>query len=75
MSFISVDKACQNAESEIPGLEWDFDGIREVAEDAWREKLSVISIDSGGVSDELQTNFWSAIYRTMMSPQNYSGEK
>jgi putative alpha-1,2-mannosidase len=74
MSFISADKACQNAEMEIPGPEWDFDGIRKNAEDAWREKLSVVSLEAGGVSDELLTNFWSAIYRTMMSPQNYTGE-
>lgn len=74
MSFISADKACQNAETEIPGQEWDFVGIKENAENAWREKLSMISVDATGVSDALQTNFWSAVYRTMMSPQNYTGE-
>ena len=74
VSFISADKACQNAENEIPGPEWDFNSTRQNAENAWREKLSVISIESGGVSDDLLANFYSAMYRTMMSPQNYTGE-
>ena len=72
VSFISADQACRNAEEEI--ADWDFDGIKKTAEDAWREKLSVVSVDAGGASDSLQTNFWSAIYRTMISPQNYTGE-
>lgn len=72
VSLVSADQACRNVESEIP--DWDFDGIRKSAEGAWREKLSVVSVDAGGASDSLQTNFWSAIYRTMISPQNYTGE-
>ena len=74
MSFISADQACQNAENEIPGPDWDFDSIRQTAEDAWREKLSVVSIQPDGVSDTLLSTFYSAIYRTMMSPQDYTGE-
>ncbi|KAF2093510.1 putative alpha-1,2-mannosidase [Rhizodiscina lignyota] len=72
MSFISADQACQHAATEIPT--WDFDGVRSAAEDAWREKLSPISINAGDVSKDMQISFWSAIYRTMMSPQNYTGE-
>ncbi|TVY84705.1 putative secreted glycosidase [Lachnellula suecica] len=74
VSFISSDQACSNAENEISGDEWDFAGIKKSAEDAWRQKLNVVSIDAGGASQDLQTNFYSAIYRTMMSPQNYTGE-
>ena len=74
VSFISADKACQNAENEIPGSEWDFDLVKKNAEDAWRSKLSVISIAPGDASDDMQTIFWSAIYRTMLSPQNSTGE-
>ncbi|TVY42464.1 putative secreted glycosidase [Lachnellula occidentalis] len=74
VSFISADQACSNAENEISGDEWDFAGIKKAAEDAWRDKLNVVSIDAGGASQDLQTGFYSAIYRTMMSPQNYTGE-
>ncbi|CAD6448943.1 f8725af4-0c55-4998-ad3e-4bdd845f23c6 [Sclerotinia trifoliorum] len=72
VSFISISKACQNAETEIP--DFDFEKVLIAAEDAWREKLSVISIDATGVSDELQTVFWSGAYRAMISPQDYTGE-
>lgn len=74
VSFISADQACSNAENEIPGDAWDFAGLKKSAEDAWREKLGVVSIDAGGASDVLQTGFYSAMYRTMMSPQNYTAE-
>ncbi|APA07886.1 hypothetical protein sscle_03g026560 [Sclerotinia sclerotiorum 1980 UF-70] len=73
VSFISSDKACQNAENEIP--DWDFAGLKKTAENAWREKLGVVTVEPGNGSDtSLLTNFYSAIYRTMMSPQNYTGE-
>ena len=74
MSFISADQACQNAEDEIPGPDWDFDLIRKNAEEAWRKKLSVVSIQPDGVNDSLRSTLYSAIYRTMMSPQDYTGE-
>ncbi|KAI9842899.1 MAG: hypothetical protein M1837_006731 [Sclerophora amabilis] len=72
VSFISVDKACGNAEHEIP--EFDFEATRKAAEKAWREKLSVVEVDAEGVGDDLQTLFWSGLYRTMISPQDYTGE-
>lgn len=72
VSFISVDQACSNAEKEQP--DFDFDGTVSAAEDAWRHKLNVISVDADGVSKELQEIFWSGAYRTMISPQDYTGE-
>ncbi|KAH9219256.1 glycosyl hydrolase family 92-domain-containing protein [Leptodontidium sp. 2 PMI_412] len=72
VSFISIEKACQNAETEIP--DFGFDKVRSAAEEAWREKLSVIEVDATGVSEELQTVFWSGAYRSMISPQDYTGE-
>lgn len=72
MSFISTEKACQNAEKEIPS--YDFEGVQSSAEDAWRKKLSPVSIDATGVSNSLQTTFWSGLYRTFLSPQDYTGE-
>jgi predicted alpha-1,2-mannosidase len=74
MSFISTDRACQNAEREIPGPNFDFESLVIKAEHAWREKLFPISISTIDIDDKLQTNFWSAVYRTMISPQNYTGE-
>lgn len=74
MSFVSVRQACGNAETEIPSPLQDFGRLRKEAEDAWRAKLSPVSLDVGDVSRDLQTTFWSSIYRTMISPQDYTYE-
>lgn len=74
MSFISSEKACSNAESDIPEPEQAFESLVTSAHDEWRNKLSPISVTPGGASDDLQTSFWSGLYRAMMSPQNYTGE-
>ncbi|KAK7742299.1 hypothetical protein SLS53_004443 [Cytospora paraplurivora] len=74
ISFISSAQACSNAESEIPNPAGDFDTLVTSAQDAWRRKLSPVSIVAGGATEDLQTSFWSGIYRAMMSPQNYTGE-
>ncbi|KAI0380536.1 glycoside hydrolase family 92 protein [Hypomontagnella monticulosa] len=72
LSFISSEQACSNAEAEIP--DYDFDGIAQTASDAWKEKLAPITISAGGADEDLIKNFYSGIYRTMVNPQNYTGE-
>lgn len=74
LSFISTEQACQNAEQEIPGPDFDFESLVAKAEDKWRAKFTPISLSAGGVDPSFQTSFWSAVYRTMISPQNYTGE-
>lgn len=72
VSFISTSQACSNAEKEIP--DFDFDGVQQAAMDAWSEKLSPITIETGGVSNDYIVNFCSGLYRAMQSPQDYTGE-
>ncbi|RKF57504.1 putative secreted glycosidase [Erysiphe neolycopersici] len=72
VSFISSEQACSSAEREIP--DYDFIGIRSKAEEIWRAKLNPISVDSTGVDVSLLKNFYSGIYRTMVNPQDYTGE-
>lgn len=72
LSWLSVERACQNAEREIP--DFDFDRVFNTARTAWREKLSPISIDTTGVDEHHLRSFWSGIYRAFMSPQDYTGE-
>ncbi|KAL2876921.1 hypothetical protein SGCOL_007749 [Colletotrichum sp. CLE4] len=74
VSFKSSDQACRNAEKEIPDPMNNFDALVKTAKDAWREKLSPISIKATGTMDDLQKSFWSGLYRNMISPQNYTGE-
>ncbi|KAI5923003.1 putative alpha-1,2-mannosidase family protein [Camillea tinctor] len=73
LSFLSSEQACSNAEAEIP--DYDFESVEKAASDAWSEKLSPIVVSTGGgVEQDLLTNFYSGIYRTMVNPQNYTGE-
>ncbi|RYP51686.1 hypothetical protein DL769_010775 [Monosporascus sp. CRB-8-3] len=72
LSFLNTDQACSNAEKEIP--RFDFEATRNDAEDAWREKLSSVDADSSGVDTSLQRLFWSGMYRSLISPQDYTGE-
>ncbi|OCL07352.1 glycoside hydrolase family 92 protein [Glonium stellatum] len=72
ISLISYDQACHSAETEIP--DFDFDAIQTTAEDTWREKLSPVKVSTSGVDSSLITNFYSGIYRTMVNPQDYTGE-
>ena len=72
LSFLDTAKACRNAESEI--ADFDFEGVFSAATDAWNRKLDVVQIDNSGVKDTLQTVFWSGLYRSMISPQDYTGE-
>lgn len=71
VSFMRVEQACRNAEKEIE--DFDFESTLSEAEDAWRTKLGVIQVDSTGVNSTLQTVFWSGTYRSMLSPQDYTG--
>lgn len=36
--------------------------------------MSIIKVSPAGVEGSLLTNFYSGIYRTMVNPQNYTGE-
>ncbi|KAJ4372708.1 hypothetical protein N0V86_008072 [Didymella sp. IMI 355093] len=74
LSFINTDQACQNAEKEIPGPDLGFQSLVTRAEHAWRAKLAPISLSTGNVDSSFVTSFWSAVYRTMISPQDYTGE-
>ncbi|KAK3688274.1 glycoside hydrolase family 92 protein [Podospora appendiculata] len=71
-SFISASQACAHAENEIP--EFDFTAVSTAATEAWRAKISPIQVSTTGVNQSTLINFYSGIYRTMINPQNYTGE-
>lgn len=75
VSFISSEQACSSAEQEMPGLgPADFEKYAQTSTSAWRQKLAPIVVSPEGVDDRSLTSFYSGFYRTMVSPQNYSGE-
>ena len=74
ISFVSTEQACSNAEREIPQPLNSFNSIQQTAENAWRNKLKGVTISGGGADPSLLTSFYTSMYRTMISPQNYTGE-
>ncbi|RAK78257.1 glycoside hydrolase family 92 protein, partial [Aspergillus fijiensis CBS 313.89] len=72
ISFISSEQACQNAETELS--DFDFDKTRAAAVNKWTEKMAPIRVSRTGVNASTLTNFYSGIYRTMVNPQDYTGE-
>lgn len=65
ISFVSVDGAKKNLESEITG--WDFDRIHKSAVQEWNESLGKMKVE-GGTDDEKKI-FYSALYHTMIDPR------
>jgi len=72
VSFISSEQACENAEEEIP--DFDFDSVSAANRAAWNELLGRIQVDTTNVTTEMIQLFYSALYRTHISPANYTGE-
>ncbi|KAJ6112890.1 Alpha-1-2-mannosidase [Penicillium capsulatum] len=72
LSFISPEHACSHAESEIK--DFNFESVHKTAIQQWTEKMRPIRVSRKGVKSDVLTNFYSGIYRTMVNPQNYTGE-
>lgn len=64
-SLVDVDGAKRNLAAEIP--DFDFDRVRALAQARWNELLSKMDIEG---SDEDKTNFYSAMYRLFIQPNN-----
>jgi predicted alpha-1,2-mannosidase len=65
MSFISIDQARANLDSEIP--DWNFDIVRSAAENTWENALGSIEVVGG--SQDQKKIFYTALYHTMLSPR------
>jgi predicted alpha-1,2-mannosidase len=63
LSSVSTEGALKNLETEIP--HWNFDQVRQDAENAWNRELSRISIEA---SEEKKIIFYTALYHTFLSP-------
>jgi predicted alpha-1,2-mannosidase len=68
ISSVSIEGARKNLAAELPG--WDFDKVRADAKAAWNKELSKIEV-SGGTDDQT-TNFYTALYHTMIQPNIFN---
>ncbi|KAG6888312.1 hypothetical protein C0995_009249 [Termitomyces sp. Mi166 len=72
VSFISSAQACANAEEEIS--DFDFAGVQNAARAQWNDLLGRVQVDMTGVDLDTVKLFYSSLYRTHISPANYTGE-
>ena len=68
ISYVSIEGARKNLEAELP--HWDFDKVRADAKTAWNKELSKIEVSGG--TDEQTTNFYTALYHTMIHPNVFN---
>jgi len=66
LSPVSTEGALKNLQAEIPG--WNFDQVRQQAENDWNKELGRITIDA---SDEKKIIFYTAMYHAFLSPTLY----
>jgi predicted alpha-1,2-mannosidase len=64
LSPVSIEGARKNLEAELD--HWDFDKVRQDAKSVWNKELSKIEVNGG--TDAQLTNFYTALYHTMIAP-------
>lgn len=64
ISYVSMENAKENLKAENPG--WDFEGLRNSAEDAWDRLLGKIEV-TGSNPDRI-TQFYTNLYHAFLHP-------
>ncbi len=70
ISFVSIEQARRNVETEIPGF--DFEATHAAAVAEWNRALATVEL-KGETSEQAQV-FDTALYHTMLMPTDRSGE-
>ena len=68
ISSASIKGAMENLNKEIPN--WNFENIKNSAEESWRKELSKIKIETPNLS--LKKIFYTALYHSMIEPSLFS---
>lgn len=64
VSYVSVENARLNLETENPG--WDFEGIKNAAEAEWNSVLGKIEVE--GSNEDRMEQFYTHLYRSLIHP-------
>ncbi|GAA4241631.1 GH92 family glycosyl hydrolase [Winogradskyella damuponensis] len=67
ISAVDIDGARKNLEAEV--LNKDFETVKQEAQQIWESQLEKIVIESNDL--DKKTNFYTALYHTMLAPQLY----
>lgn len=66
VSFVSVDQACANAETEVGNS--TFEDIVAQSKALWNERLSKIEIDLANTPENVTELLYSSLYRGSLTP-------
>jgi len=67
ISAVDIDGARKNLDAEIGNK--DFETVKKEAQNYWESQLEKIVVESNDI--DKKTNFYSALYHTMLAPQRY----
>ncbi len=71
ISYVDLEGARNNLETEIPNF--DFDKVKEKAEQAWSDAISVVDVECSNEKDK--TLFYSCLYHAFLDPRiNYDAD-
>lgn len=67
VSPVSIAGALANMRAEIP--HWDFEQVKQKAQDQWRKELGKITVSA--IDEDDYVNFYTALYHTFLGPTTY----
>ena len=67
LSSVNTEGALLNLRTEAPG--WNFDQVKQQAQDAWNKELAKITIQSKSKDDK--ENFYTSMYHAFLTPITY----
>ena len=69
ISSVDAAGALANLQAENPG--WDFDAVKQAAQQRWREELERLKVTSEGAEDAKKI-FYTAFYHALIAPNTFS---
>jgi predicted alpha-1,2-mannosidase len=70
ISFVSIDQARLNLETELDQYGWDFDAVHQNARSVWNSMLSKIKVEGGSETDKLK--FYTNMYHSYCARSIFS---
>ena len=70
ISYVSIEQARLNLDTEMNSYGWNFDAVRKNARDAWNNLLSKIEVEGGSETDRIK--FYTNLYRSFVARTIFS---
>jgi predicted alpha-1,2-mannosidase len=70
ISYVSVEQARLNLDTEMSRFGWDFDAVRKNARNTWNDLLGRIEVEGGSETD--RTKFYTNMYRAFVARTIFS---